>query len=93
MKKRLAALCVGLLLAVLTAAPALAGGTVNCGGAGQLYTTGKSTVSQYHWVDDFGSTGNLGSGTVQVYWGAHSGSYQWDVYGTGVYYESARCPI
>lgn len=91
--RQVLALVLVVVFVVLTAGPAAAGGTVSCGGAGQLYTFGKSTVSQYHWVDDLGSTGDLGAGSWQVYWGLRSGSYQWDVYGTGVYYESAHCPI
>ncbi|HAX82271.1 MAG TPA: hypothetical protein DCY40_06885 [Actinobacteria bacterium] len=86
-------LAAGLLLATVTAAPALASGTVDCLGGGILYTFGRSTVSQIHKVVNIGQTPNLGPGNVQVNWGWHSSSYQWDVFGTGVYYESARCVI
>ena len=93
MKKRLAALAAGLLLATVTAAPALAGGTVSCLGGGILYTFGRSTVSQHHKVVNLGETPDLGPGNWQVNWGFQTSSYQWDVWGTGVYYESARCAI
>lgn len=92
-RRQVLALVLAVVFVVLMAGPAAAGGTVTCGGAGQLYTFGKSTVSQQHWVDDLGTTDDLGPGIKQFYWGLRSSSYQWDVFGTGVYYESAHCPI
>lgn len=91
MKRIAVTLALALLLVILMAVPAFAGGTVDCMGGGYLTTIGKSTVSQYHWVSSLGATGDLGPGYWHVNWGYHTSSYQWDVYGTGVYYESARC--
>jgi hypothetical protein len=91
LRKTLIALALALLLVILLAVPALAGGTVNCMGGGNLTTIGKSTVSQQHSVSGIGTTPDLGPGYIHVNWGWHTSSYQWDVFGTGVYYESARC--
>lgn len=72
--------------------PAIAGGNVDCRGGGSLYTQGESIGQQYHWVDPFGHTPNLGAGYNQVYWGYFTGNFDWDVYGTGIISENAVCP-
>jgi hypothetical protein len=93
-RRRLFGAAVAMVFVLSFSLPAAAAGSVSCGGAGHLYTTGKASgTSQYHWVDAFGSTGNLGTGTKTVYWGAHSGTYNYDIYGIGIYYENATCPI
>lgn len=92
-RRHLLALALVVVMVVFVSAPAGAGGIVSCGGGGHLYTFGKSTISQIHEITWFEPTEDLGPGTFQVYWGFRSSTYQWDVYGSGVYYEAAHCPV
>lgn len=71
---------------------ALAGGTAHCGSYGRLYTMGTASGTEhYHWVEGFGSTDNVGTGYHQQVWGYLSGSFDWDVYGSGISGESGAC--
>lgn len=93
-QRHLSALVLSVVMVVFMAAPAAAGGTVSCGSGGYLFTMGKSTGAQYHWVDDYGLVGPLTpGGTWSVSWGLKSGTHQWDVWGIGVYWENSVCPI
>ena len=93
MTRRLITILIALATTLLVPTYALAGGFEACGCGGQMYTMGNSTNTQYHFVAPFGSTSNRGSGPEQIYWGLISGTHEWDVYGTGITYENAVCPI
>jgi hypothetical protein len=84
-------LVVALLVAMTI--PAWAGGTVACGGGGQMYTRGwaSTTAGQTHWRG-LNQAGPYLQTYKQVYWGFHTGNQSWDVTGPTVYSETALCP-
>ena len=80
---------------MVPALPALAGGTVYCGGGGHLYTTGEaSTAAGQSHYRGINKAGPFLQTYKQVYWGFHSGSQSWDVKPdpATITFESAVCP-
>ena len=94
MIKRVVATVILMALLLVLALPAFAGGTMNCGSGGYAYTKGRTEFSfqnQYHKLDA-NVWGPVQSGsTVTHPWGWKTGTHTWDVFGSGIEYESGYC--